>query len=360
MIVLNQSIKIMQNCADTDSFIIFIKTEDVYEGIADDSEKRFDASRYKVDRPLPTGKNQKVIGSMKDELGGTIMTEFAALRRKSYLYLMDDSSNDKKAKRTKRCVIKRILKFNDYKNCLFKNETILKSQQRFKSEAHNLYTEEINKIALNSNDDKRLQTFDRITSYPYGISVGKKCKTELLEYLNKMIKFDDYTNEDKTEHNLKWPYIPDHPYRILIIRGSASGKINALLNLINNQPDIDKIYLYAKYPYEAKYQYLINKHKKVGLNHYDDPKAFIEYSNDVQDVYRNIEKYNLGKKRKVLIVFDDVINNKKLNPVVTELFIRGRKFNISIDFIKQSHLKVPKEVRRNTTHFFIMKISNKR
>ena len=80
----------------------------------------------------------------------------------------------------------------------------------------------------------------------------------------------------------------------------------------------------------------------------------------MQDVYRNIEKYNLGKKRKVLIVFDDVINNKKLNPVVTELFIRGRKLNITIDFVKQSYLKVPKEVRRNTTHFFIMKISNKR
>ena len=203
MIVLNQSIKIMQNYADTDSFVIFIKTEDVYEDIADDSKKRFDASRYKVDRPLSTGKNQKVIGLMKDELGGMIMTEFAALRRKSYLYLMDDSSNDKKAKRTKRCVIKRILKFNGYKNCLSKNETILKSQQRFKSEAHNLYTEEINKIALNSNDDKRLQTFDRITSYPYVISVGKKCKTELLEYLNKKIKFDDYTNENIKEHNLK-------------------------------------------------------------------------------------------------------------------------------------------------------------
>ena len=178
-----------------------------------------------------------------------------------------------------------------------------------------------------------------------------------------MINFDDYANEDKTEHNSKWRYIPDHPYRILIIGGSGSGKTNALLNLISNQPDIDKIYLYANNPYETKYQYLIKKREKVGLKHYDDPKAFIEYSNDTQDVYKIIEEYNL-KKRKILIVFDDmiadIINNKKLNPVVTELFIRGRKLNVSFVFVTQSYFKVPKDVRLNSTHFFIMKIPNKR
>ena len=104
-----------------------------------------------------------------------------------------------------------------------------------------------------------------------------------------MINFDDYTNENITEHNPKWPYIPDHPYRILIIGSSGSGKTNALLNLINNQPDTDKIYLYEKDPYEAKYKYLIKKREKVGLYHFDDNKAFIEYSNDMQDVYKNIE-----------------------------------------------------------------------
>ena len=91
-----------------------------------------------------------------------------------------------------------------------------------------------------------------------------------------MINFDEYTNENKIEHNSKWPYIPDHPCRILIV-GSGSGKTNALLNLINNQPDIDKIYLYAKDPYETKYQCLINKREKVGLDHFDVPKAFMEY-----------------------------------------------------------------------------------
>ena len=171
-----------------------------------------------------------------------------------------------------------------------------------------------------------------------------------------MINFDDYTNENIIEHNLKWPYIPDHPYRILIIGGSGSGKTNALLNLINNQPDIDKIYLYAKYLYEKKYQYLINKREKVGLNHFNDPKAFMEYSNDMQDVYNPI------KKRKVLIIFDDIIadmiSNNKLNPIVMELFIRGRKLNISIVFITQSYFKLPKDVRLNSTHFFMMKIPN--
>ena len=179
-----------------------------------------------------------------------------------------------------------------------------------------------------------------------------------------MINFDNYNNKNKTEHNPKWPYIPDHSYGILIVGGSGSGKTNALLNLINNQSDIDKIYLYAKDPYEAKYQYLINKREKVGLDHFKDPRAFIEYSNDMQDVYKNIEDYNPGKKRKMLMVFDDMIadmiNNKKLNPIVTELFIRGRKLNVSIVFITQSYFKVLKDVRLNSTHFFIMKIPNKR
>ena len=179
-----------------------------------------------------------------------------------------------------------------------------------------------------------------------------------------MINFDDCANENKTQHNLKWPYIPDHPYRILIIGGSGSGKTNALLNLINNQPDIDKIYLYAKDPYEDKYQFLINKRESIGLKHFNDPKAFIEYSNDMQDVYKNIDEYNTDKERKILIVFDDMIadmiNNKKLNSIVTELLIRDRKLNISLVFITQSYFKVPKDVRLNSTHFFIMKIPNKR
>ena len=146
-----------------------------------------------------------------------------------------------------------------------------------------------------------------------------------------MINFDYHANENKTENNPKWPYIPDHPYRILIVGGSGTGKTNALLNIINNQSDIDKIYIYARDPYKAKYQYLINKYEKVGLDDFNDPKAFMEYSNDVQDVYKNIEDYNPGKKRKTLIVFDDMIadmiNNKKLNPAVTEVEVEVEKLD---------------------------------
>ena len=122
-----------------------------------------------------------------------------------------------------------------------------------------------------------------------------------------MINFDEYTNENKKEHNSKWPYIPDHPYRILIVGGSGSGKTNEVLNLINNQPNIDKIYLHAKDLYEAKYQYLINKREKLGQNHFDDPNAFIEYSNNMQDVYKNIEDYSPRKNSKLLVVFDDMM-----------------------------------------------------
>ena len=121
-----------------------------------------------------------------------------------------------------------------------------------------------------------------------------------------MMNFDNYVNVNKTKHKKSWPYIPDRPYRILIIGGSESGKTN-LLNLIENQPDTDRIYLYAKDSYESKYQYLINKSDCVGINHVSDPKAFIEYSNDMHDVYKNIDDYNPDKENKILIVFYDMI-----------------------------------------------------
>ena len=153
---------------DTDSFIMHIKTEDFYNDIANDVEKRFDTSNYEEDRPLPTGKNKKVIGLMKNELGGKIITEFVALRPKTYSYLTDDCEEDKKAKGAKKCVIKRELTFNNYKDCLLNDKVVLKSQQRFKSERHDVYTENVNKIALSSNDDKRLIALDKSISYPYG------------------------------------------------------------------------------------------------------------------------------------------------------------------------------------------------
>ena len=158
---------------DTNSSIMNIKTNDFYKDIANDVEKRFDTSNYEVNRPLPTGKNKKVIGLMKDELGGKIITEFVTLRPKTYSYLADDGKEDKKAKGTKKCAIKRMIKFDDYKNCLLKDEILLKSQQRFISKKHDVYTEDINKIALSNNDDKRIVSSDKIMSYSYGYK-GKK------------------------------------------------------------------------------------------------------------------------------------------------------------------------------------------
>ena len=152
----------------TDSFVMNIKTKDFYKDISSDVDKRFDTSNYEVNRPLPTGKNKKVIGLIKDALGGKIITEFVTLRPKTYSYLTDDGKEDKKAKGTKKCVIKRMIKFDDYKSCLLKDKVLLKSQQRFISKKHDVYTEDINKIALSNDDDKRIVSSDKITSYPYG------------------------------------------------------------------------------------------------------------------------------------------------------------------------------------------------
>ena len=153
---------------DTDSFVTHIKANDFYKDISDDVDNRFDTSNYEVKRPLPIGKNKKVLGLMKDELGGEIITESIALRPKTYSYLTDNDKIDKKAKGTKKCVIKKMIKFDDYKKCLLNDKVILKSQQKFISNKHDVYTEDVNKIALSNDDDKRIVSSNKITSYPYG------------------------------------------------------------------------------------------------------------------------------------------------------------------------------------------------
>ena len=178
-----------------------------------------------------------------------------------------------------------------------------------------------------------------------------------------MRNIDNYVNKNEIEQNEKQPYILGHPYRILIIGGYGSGKTNALINLIE-QNHIDKIYLYARDLSEPKYEYLIKKRKDAGIKDLNDPNAFIECSDTMDDVYENINDYNLSRKRKILIVFDDMIadilNNKKFQAIIKQLFIRCRKLNISLFFITQSYFSVPKDVRINSTHYLIMKINNKR
>ena len=150
-----------------------------------------------------------------------------------------------------------------------------------------------------------------------------------------MINLRDITNENNKKHNKKWPFIPDYPYRILIIGGSGSRKTNPLLNLINVQDDIDKIYLYAKDLSDPL----------IGIRYCNDPNAFIECSNTMVDVYENMDDYNPSKKRKNLIVFDDMITenmtNKKYQVIIKELFISRRKLNISLVFTTQSYFSVP-------------------
>ena len=153
---------------DTDSFVINVKTKDFYKDIAEDVKERFDTSNFSYVRPLPIGMNKKVVGLMKDELDGAILNEFVALRPKAYSYRTEYLVELKKAKGTKKCVIKNMLKFEDYKKCLFGNGNVLRLQQRFKSENHVVYTECINKVALSCDDDKRIVNQDGITSYPDG------------------------------------------------------------------------------------------------------------------------------------------------------------------------------------------------
>ena len=179
-----------------------------------------------------------------------------------------------------------------------------------------------------------------------------------------MIKYDDAKKENIKEHDTSWTQILNHPYKILIFGGSGSRKTNSLFKLINKQLNIEKVSLYTTDTYEAKYQLLINKRESTGLKHLNGSKVSIEYSNYMDDIYKNIEEHNPNKKRKILTVLNDMIvdmlSNKKLNPIATELFIRGRKLNISLVFITQSYFAVPKNSRLNSVHYFIMKIPNKR
>ena len=171
-----------------------------------------------------------------------------------------------------------------------------------------------------------------------------------------MFNLDKLVNEKQKEDN--WPF------RMLIIGPSGSGKTNTLLHLIDKLHPIDKIYLYAKDLSESKYEYLINKREQIGIKILQNAKAFIEYSDDMNDVFENINDYNKKCNKKVLLVFDDMISdidhNKNFKKVIKELFYRARKLNVSIVFITQSYFRALKDARLNSTHYVLMKIGNKK
>ena len=180
----------------------------------------------------------------------------------------------------------------------------------------------------------------------------------MLNSSNKSLIFN-FDNITEKDNNKDWPY------RKLIIGPSGSSKTNYLLNSIQRYSNvIDKIYLYAEDLEEPKYQMLINKREKPDINFNNDPTAFIEYSNSMDDILSNIEDYNKKRKREILIIFDDVISHvmsdKKAQQIIKDLFIRCRKLTISLCFLTQSYFSVPKDVRLNCTHYILFKLNNKR
>ena len=175
-----------------------------------------------------------------------------------------------------------------------------------------------------------------------------------------MLNLDDIVNNKKKSSSEN----DDWPFRMLIIVPSGSGKTNTLLHLINDLHPIDKIYLYAKDLHEPKYEYLINKREQAGIKNLNDPHAFIEYSDDLNDVPDDINNYNKNRDKKVIIVFDymiaDIEYNKNFKRIIKELFYRARKMNVSIVFTMQSYFRALKDARLNSTHYILMKIVNKK
>ena len=277
----------------TDSFIIQIKTEDFYKNIANDVERWFDTSNYdeKDNRSLPIGKNKKVIGKSKDELGGKIMTEFCALRAKVYSFLIDDYIDEdyeknkiinKKAKGTKKCIVKRELMFENYKDSLFNDKIILRSQQRFRSDHHIAHTEEVNKIALNSNDDKRIQTYDKITTYLYGTNIFKICENETLlkSKFNERLNNKSQVTKNKSQVIIDESQVLIKESQALItksqaIRNKSKAARNNAYSLINQsqalrneaQSLINQLLMNESQALVSESQELINQSRELEINH---------------------------------------------------------------------------------------------
>ena len=197
--------KNIKSCyTDTDSFIFLVKTDDFYSDISNDIKKWFDTSAYSkdIDRPLQKGINKKVIGKFKDELPAKIMTEFCTLRAKCYSYKLDDDNEQKKTTGVKQCVIKRQLTFDNYVDVLFNDRKITRSQYVFRSYCHQVYTEKIIKIVLSGNNDKRIKSKDKITTYAYGYFDKDDNESEIIKNNSNLLREEAYAIR-KTSDNIR-------------------------------------------------------------------------------------------------------------------------------------------------------------
>ena len=274
-----------------------IKTEDFYKDIVDDVERWFDTSNYdeKDKRLLPIGKNKKVLAKFKDELGRKIMTEFYALRARAYAYKLDDDTEMKKAKDTKKCIVKREITFNNYANALFIDEVIIKSLQRFRSDDDKVYTEEVNKIALSSNDDKRIQTFDKVTTFPYGTNVFKVCENEML------LKKIKHSAEEKEEMNM--PVIGSNRTDNDLFAKYDDGGDDELKELTEHHLDIDTEDEMIKHSVEEMNMPIIESNR-LGNN------LFEKYNDDDLDFDLDDELKELTKRHLDTDTKDEMIEDK--------------------------------------------------
>ena len=245
----------------------------------------FDLSKFPVSSKYYSSDNKKILGKMKDEYGGKSIVKFVGLKSKMYS-ILDETNNEKIISKCRNGFIE----FQEFCDTLFKKKILRHTMKRIGSKNHNLGTYETNKRSLSCFDDKRYILKNGINTLAYG-------------HKDIMINLDSITNENNKKRDEKWPYIPDHPYRIIIRGGYGSGKTNALINLINEQNDIGKIYLYARDLSGPKYENLIKKCEDAGIKHLDNPNAFIECSNTMDDVYENINDYNPVRKRKKITCF---------------------------------------------------------
>ena len=333
---------------DTDSFIMHIKTDDLYKDISVDVDKWFDTSNFNKNdnRPLEIGKNKKVLGKFKDEIGSKIMTKFCAFRAKTYLFLIDEYTDEdyeknrivnKKAKGTKKCVVKREILFNNYLGSLFKNEVLNRSQQRFRSDHHKVYTEEVNKIALSSNDDKRIQKFDKVTTYPYSTNIYNVCENGML-LKKKKVMHDQEKYRLGTDDYLS--ALIDHSKNLRRNIDTYNEKlksINSKLSMVTHTSNL--IYIY-KYIYI--YIYFSIKMGKTEAKNLDLKSKLSIVSSTIANATKDIESF---KNEFNDFKSDHTMSKKGLNYLKNEFYdylIMSLKVNDNLKKLNNDILMIKK------------------